>query len=48
LKGISYVDWEGWLSIKRAEEERGEHLGKISEKFSTIEEMLSAIPESGE
>lgn len=36
------VDWQGWLSIDRAERQRGRAKGKEREKFTSVEEMLSA------
>lgn len=37
---VAYVDWEGWLAIKKQEELNGEKLGKISEKFVDINQMV--------
>ncbi|KAF2257842.1 NADPH:adrenodoxin oxidoreductase mitochondrial precursor [Lojkania enalia] len=39
-KGIRPISWEDWKRIDAREQERGKHLGKVREKFSSVEEML--------
>ncbi|MGZ4851187.1 MAG: hypothetical protein ACXV2C_07400 [Candidatus Bathyarchaeia archaeon] len=40
-RGINYIDWNGWLTLKAEEERRGDQRGKIAEKLNNIDEMLS-------
>ncbi len=41
---IQYLTYSDWLKIDAAEQERGATLGKVREKFPTLNEMLSLLP----
>lgn len=45
---VPYINWDGWLAIKAAEEKNGAKLGKISEKFVEIVEMLNIANSANE
>jgi ferredoxin/flavodoxin---NADP+ reductase len=42
-RGVKFVSYGDWKTIDRLERERGASLGKTREKFSTVEDMLSAV-----
>ena len=42
-RGARWVSWDEWKMIERAEMERGKKKGKRSEKFASVEEMLSVL-----
>lgn len=43
--GITPVDWAGWTRIDAAELRRGQALGKVREKFTSVSEMVSVAQE---
>ena len=42
-RGVSWVSWERWKEIDEEEIRRGQDAGKIREKFTSIEGMLSFL-----
>lgn len=41
-RGLRAVSWQDWKRIDAAEKKRGKVLGKVRDKFTSIDEMLSA------
>ncbi|MFN8177290.1 MAG: FAD-dependent oxidoreductase [bacterium] len=44
-RGVRFVTFDDWKRLDRLEEERGRALGKIRERFLSIDEMLAALAE---
>ena len=42
-RGVRWVSFDDWIRLDALEVARGKELGKIREKFSSIEQMLDAI-----
>jgi hypothetical protein len=42
-RGVRFVTFEDWKRLDRLEEERGRAVGKIRERFLSVEEMLAAL-----
>ncbi len=42
-KGVRPLNWQDWKRIDEAEKERGRKMGKIREKFTSVEEMLGVL-----
>lgn len=42
-RGVRFVTFEDWKRLDRLEEERGRALGKIRERFLSVDEMLAAL-----
>lgn len=42
-KGHRSVSWQDWKKIEKAEFERGQRMGKTSEKFGSVDEMLAVL-----
>ena len=42
-RGVRFVTIEDWKRLDRLEEERGRVLGKIRERFVSVDEMLAAL-----
>ncbi len=42
-KGVKALSWADWQALDKLERERGAQSGKIREKFTSVEEMRSAL-----
>jgi hypothetical protein len=47
-RGVRWVTFDDWVKLDALEVARGKALGKIREKFSSVEQMLAAIDSSEE
>ncbi len=45
-RGVRWVDFAGWQRIDETERQRGEALGKVRSKLTTIEEMITVADEA--
>ncbi|KAK2758313.1 NADPH-adrenodoxin reductase [Arachnomyces sp. PD_36] len=42
-RGLRPTSWQDWERIDQAEKERGKSVGKVREKFGTVEEMMEVV-----